>query len=206
MEPQVLTGEIVNQDEWYGALVEDCKAIITEGIFNSRWALLEMYHQLGERIVTDNNLQWNARGNGATLQDLAKYIGLSTRTLYYAIQFYEKYPDLSLVPEGKNISWNKIVTKYLPAEDREQPPNPLNSGAAGADLAFSAICNAIDEKDSYWLLSEDCLFYFDTLKLPMSNVLNWARTGCKSIEEILKEELMKQYKTPNLEDVEDESF
>lgn len=45
----------VTHEEWYTALVEDCRAIITEAVFNSRWALVEGYHQLGERIVTDNN-------------------------------------------------------------------------------------------------------------------------------------------------------
>ena len=55
------TGEIVSDGaivkaDWYGNLVDDCKAIITEGTFNSRWALVEMYWHLGERINTDNDM------------------------------------------------------------------------------------------------------------------------------------------------------
>lgn len=96
-------------------MVEDCRAILTEAVFNSRWALIDGYHQLGERIVTDDNYQKWAKGNGASLSGLADNIGISERTLYRAIQFYEKYPDTDKLPEGKNISWNKVVTQYLPA-------------------------------------------------------------------------------------------
>ena len=98
----------------YHLLIDDCKAIITEAVFASRWALVEGYHQLGERIVTDNEFQRYAKGNKDACKTLARNIGVSSRTLYYAIQFYEKYPILEEIPEGKNISWNKIITKYLP--------------------------------------------------------------------------------------------
>lgn len=102
------------QEEWYKALIEECKAIITESVFTSRWALVEGYHQLGERIVTDEQFQKYAKGSYSSLTRVSKNLRLSYRTLYRAIQFYEKYPDLSLVPEGKNITWRKIITKYLP--------------------------------------------------------------------------------------------
>lgn len=99
---------------WYESLVDDCVAIITEAVFVSRWELVKGYHQLGERIVTDADYQRYAGGNGKILQDLAESVGQSERTLYYAIQFYNKFPNLDALPDGKNISWNKIVTQYLP--------------------------------------------------------------------------------------------
>jgi len=104
--------------------VNDCKAIITEAVFTSRWALVEGYHRLGERIVTDTGYQEYAKGNKTSVQGLAQNIGTSTRTVYYAMQFYEKYPDLDVIPEGKNITWNKIITKYLPAPKTETPALP----------------------------------------------------------------------------------
>jgi len=100
--------------DWYQVLVEDCKAIITEAVFSSRWALIEGYHQLGERLLTDASYQRHAKGNKSSVQDLAQNIGTSERTIYYAMQFYEKFPRLDLLPDGKNISWNKIVKQYLP--------------------------------------------------------------------------------------------
>ncbi|MEK6881801.1 MAG: MT-A70 family methyltransferase, partial [Nanoarchaeota archaeon] len=36
------------------------------------------------------------------------------RTLYYARQAYHKYPKLDQIPNGKNITWNKLITLYLP--------------------------------------------------------------------------------------------
>jgi hypothetical protein len=66
-----VTDQIIVQ-EWYNALVEDCKAIITEAVFNSRWALVEGYHTLGERIVKDENYQEYAKGNKSSVQGLAR--------------------------------------------------------------------------------------------------------------------------------------
>lgn len=104
---------------WYRDLVEDCQEIITEAVFQSRWALVDGYHQLGMRIRNDQGFVEYAKGNTKALQDLAIKIRTSERTVYYALQFYDKYPSLDKVPEGKNISWNKLITKYLPETTRE---------------------------------------------------------------------------------------
>ena len=69
------------QEEWYQALIEDCKAIIVEAVFNSRWALVEGYHQVGERIVTDKNFQKYAKGNYSSFQGLGKNLGIAVRTI-----------------------------------------------------------------------------------------------------------------------------
>ena len=125
VERETMLSEIVvipETQDWYQSLVDDCKAIITEAVFNSRWALVEGYHMLGARIVTDKDYQRHVTGNGANLQDLANSIRISPRSLYYAIQFYEKYPSLDTVPEGKNISWNKLLTKYLPDQRNSETP------------------------------------------------------------------------------------
>jgi len=103
-----------NREEWYELLVDDCKAIITEAVFTSRWALVEGYHQLGERIVTETNFDRKEIYAKKILTRVSISIGVPERTLYRAVQFYEKYPSLDNVPEGKNISWHKIVHKYLP--------------------------------------------------------------------------------------------
>ena len=100
---------IENKD--YRDLVEDIKNTITEAVYNSRWALVEGYWSVGKLIrecFTDKQLT-------KRLQGLAVDVGMSERILWYTLQFYDKYPDLNEVPEGKNITWNKIITKYLPA-------------------------------------------------------------------------------------------
>ncbi len=115
-----MNNELVALSEWYRLLVEDCKAIVTEAVHNSRWILVEGYHMLGERIVTDTNYQEYAKGNQHSLQLLAMRIKLGERTAYYAIKFYKKYPVLNDVPEGKNISWSKLVKTYLPEHTEKE--------------------------------------------------------------------------------------
>jgi hypothetical protein len=98
---------------WYQSLVDDCSAIVTEAVHNSRWELIVGYHALGRRITEDQDYQKFAKGNRSVCNAIANSIGQSERTLYYAIQFYTKYPNPDAWPFNKNMSWTKI-TKLLP--------------------------------------------------------------------------------------------
>lgn len=98
-------------DEKTRSLVDDCRAILTEGVFNSRWELIICYHKLGERI---NREKLEGAYGQKIVSQLAQSLNTSKRTLYRACQFAEKYPDVNLLPDGKNISWSKIVTNLLP--------------------------------------------------------------------------------------------
>ena len=106
------TGEIVGYDnhDWEERLIEDCKAIVTEARFNAEWAVVEGYWHLGERIVNDTEYKRHEQNKaGAVLQRVGKVIGVSTSTLYYAIQFYNKFPSLDMLPQGKNVSWRSVI-------------------------------------------------------------------------------------------------
>ena len=100
--------------DWYNALVDDCKAIVTEAVFVSRWALVEGYWSLGKRIREDEQSTKFSKGITRFIDDLAKSIGVKKSTIYYALQFFDKYPVLEEIPEGKSITWNKLITIYLP--------------------------------------------------------------------------------------------
>ena len=117
-------GKELESQEWYQALIEECKAIITEAVFTSRWALVEGYWNLGKRIREDVNFQEYAKGNKTSVQQVAQNIGTSERTLYYALQAFDQYPDIDKLPEGKNITWKKLITKYLPAPKEKPLPLP----------------------------------------------------------------------------------
>ena len=109
-------------EKWYQALVSDCQSIITEAVYISRWALVEGYHNLGKRILEEHDNFERAKIYGKKIvNDLAESLNMSSRILWYAIQFVQKYPDLNKVPEGKNITWNKIITKYLPTSKECKP-------------------------------------------------------------------------------------
>jgi len=112
--------ELITND-WYNNLVDDCKAIITEGVFTSRWALIETYHKLGQRILEDKD---NFTKSGYTVdgmsQRIASSLGKSQRTVQQAIQFVRKFPDMGALPKGKNISWNKVCNELLPVLKTEK--------------------------------------------------------------------------------------
>lgn len=113
--------------DWYKLLVDDCKAIITEQYFIHNWALVECYWSIGKRIREDINFQKFAKGNQSSLSRVSKNIGVSERNLYRAIQAYDKYPDINEIPEGKNITWKKLVNDYLP-EPKKEEAIPLPEG------------------------------------------------------------------------------
>ena len=108
-----MTNELVNQ-EWYEHLVDECKAIITEATFNSRWALVEGYWNLGKRI--EEEVRTRPINLIQLFADLQESISKDSSLFYRAHQVYLKYPELDLIPEGKNISWNKLITIYLPEQ------------------------------------------------------------------------------------------
>src|SRR3990167_3129026 len=107
----------ITKNEWYEALVEECKAIITEAVFTSRWALVEGYWELGKRIREDSDKEPITK----LLQRVGVDIGKSHSTLWYAVQFYDKFPDIQKLPDGKNISWRKVI-ELLPAPKEEKEP------------------------------------------------------------------------------------
>lgn len=111
----------LQNQEWYELLVEECKAIITEATFTSRWALVEGYWLLGKRIREEYKTRKELYGKKIA-QGLAESIGVSERTINYACAAYDKYPDIDKLPEGKNISWNKLITKYLPEPQKNEEP------------------------------------------------------------------------------------
>lgn len=83
---------------------------MTEAIFNYRWEQIKGWYDVGE-LVAKNKL---------TVEETAAGIGRRKREIHYAKELYLKYPNLDSLPEGKNISWNKLH-KYLPPyEDKSK--------------------------------------------------------------------------------------
>jgi hypothetical protein len=130
----------------YSQLIEDCRDILVEAVFASRWSLIEGYHMLGKRVTEDEGYQRHAKGNAVVCKGIARSIGLSERTLYYALQFYAQYPNLQTIPEGKTISWTKLITKYLPTPDGK--PAKLVKLCPFSDDIFKACIAGLDKGNS----------------------------------------------------------
>ena len=109
------------QTDEYNSLIDDCKAIITERVFNARTEIILAHGQLGQRITTDPIYKKYGRGNQNLIKEIARDMGVSWQEIYRSIQFYEKFGIVSPTGESwgkfkeqKNISWNKIKMYYLP--------------------------------------------------------------------------------------------
>jgi len=108
----------LRQQDWYVYLIEELEATKTEGEYNARWELIKTYHAIGKILTEQLENFSGAKVYGSQIYEtVAEDINKSTVTVYKAVQFYKKYPnaieDVSSVPEGKDISWSKIVKKYL---------------------------------------------------------------------------------------------
>ena len=102
------------REEWYIHLIDELQDIITETVFTHSWALVEGYHMVGTRILLEyDNFQRLRMPDKDLIATVATSLGKKSRTIYYAVQFARKYPDLNLLPEGKNVNWHHIVNKYL---------------------------------------------------------------------------------------------
>lgn len=102
------------KEKWYEDLIDDCKAIITESFYTSRWAIIEGYHRLGKRVLKENDNFERSKIYGKKIcQRVGESLGMSRQTIQYAIQFARNYPDLDKVPERETISWHKICNGYL---------------------------------------------------------------------------------------------
>jgi hypothetical protein len=114
------------QNEWYESLIDDLQDILVEAEFTSRWALVEGYHLLGTRLLEeyDNFERQKIYGQKITTA-VAESLGKSTRTIERAVQFARLYPDLNMLPEGKNVSWNKVVVNYLTEGGKKEPKKKL---------------------------------------------------------------------------------
>src|SRR3990167_5953918 len=86
------------------SIAEEIKSCRIEASFNVRWQVIEMHHFIG-KLLTDNfgdNL-------AEFLPRLAEKCEWSDRSLYRAAQFYNKYPRLDKIPEGKAASFNRLM-------------------------------------------------------------------------------------------------
>src|SRR3990167_10863083 len=125
MKQEIL--EIIGTDQ-YLSLVEECKSIISEGIFRARQEVIETWEMVGQRIIEDD--LYKNYGNRGLIEKMANDLGKSTQTIYNAINFVKaleiKDSKVSNALESnKNLSWHKVVNEYLPKSKENKVEIPL---------------------------------------------------------------------------------
>ncbi len=104
------------------AVAEEIKRTLTEGLFASNWALIETYWLVG-KIITENS---DGLSVEKLVHDLALKLNKNRRSFFYAYKFYQQFPDLNLLPEGKDSRWYHIVQKYL-TDGKNSPVEAFSS-------------------------------------------------------------------------------
>lgn len=114
-----MKNEIVTfrDESWFIQLVEEVQAAIEEMRFGVQNALITGKHAIGEAIHQH-------RGNRPALsviKPLAATLKVSERSLEQCYQFYRADPALTVLEQGKNISWRKVLAQIQrPIADRHK--------------------------------------------------------------------------------------
>lgn len=115
---------LIIKDESYDLLLDEIKGTLVEKSFEERMAKIEMYHTVGQLLRTSN------RDITALTKEVSKDLSLSERSLWFAVKFYDEYPTLDELPDGKACSWNK-VKKLLSGGDTKEDTIDLSKIAKG---------------------------------------------------------------------------
>ena len=105
--------DLVVATEEYTEFIEELKATVIEGVKTYRETLIALYHEIGGLL---------SRHTQTSIQTISKDSGLDERMLQRCLQFYKQFPEINKVyelEEGQNISWHKIVNKYLPKHKKD---------------------------------------------------------------------------------------
>lgn len=89
--------------------MEELQALFTETIFNYRFTLIEGYHQVG-RLVLENELD---------VETVALACSQRPKIVHYCVELAKAYPNLNSLPDGKNVSWHKLIKTLPPYEKKK---------------------------------------------------------------------------------------
>lgn len=113
--------------EWFEEMVGECRSILVEFGFISNLNRVRMYHELGKRILEENDNFKRSEIYGEHItQRVAESLNIGERTVQYAVAFAQKYPviewdsaELGGLPHGKAITWTKVVHELLPEGEKK---------------------------------------------------------------------------------------
>lgn len=113
---------VVENKDWFKHYIEECKSILVEFGFRSNVERVHMYHELGKRVLEENNNFERAKIYGQSIvKKTSDLLGIGERTVQYAVAFAQKYPsidwdsaELGGLGNGKAITWTSVIRELLP--------------------------------------------------------------------------------------------
>lgn len=98
--------------ERWESLIDDLKGIVTEHLTASREQIINMKWYLGDRLLEEGE-----EAITSVLTRVGVELHISHTELWRCLAFRKKFPSLdelwAMAPEGKNISWHKLVNSYI---------------------------------------------------------------------------------------------
>ena len=117
--------EEIREKEWFNETIEDLKAINIEYTYLERQSRIKKYWEIGQAIRAQVPLFEQEKLFGRNIIKLvAKSINLSPRLMYDVMKFvdmYDTFEEVENLPEGKNLTWTKIVENYLRENKGSRP-------------------------------------------------------------------------------------
>ena len=115
-EVEIVNGQV---PVFYKNMMEELKELMTEYRFLERYIVVEMWHKVGKTILQYYDPEDRSQNYGENIIDsIADMYNRSPSTIYSAIKCAKKYPELSNIPGGKDISWTQVVSS-LPDTPKE---------------------------------------------------------------------------------------
>lgn len=149
------------KDKWLEQFYDNLRTEVVEKQFDVSMNAIEFYHYIGEFIsnyLNDLKQHLNTNSTFDVVKALSGKIKKSPSTIYRAIQFYSMAPNLeqwlNQLPEGKNISWRKICTNYLPGVPKPQLP-PYFLVIVNSDLHYAVSKGEPDYNFVDWAVVSD---------------------------------------------------
>ncbi len=120
---------LANPKHTLDACIEDLKTAKVEIEFSMREMLIRLRHAYGA-IIRE---YYPDSGITKVIGKLSEAIDVSERSLWYCVSFADMFPSVEdfLSTQEKNISWRKVITKYLTTGKEEAPKEPDQTGVKG---------------------------------------------------------------------------
>lgn len=114
----VLNGNPVVRNEDYQAILEQIDAVRVEVFHVAHDTIIKGKYEMGEIIAKQKLF-----GITELVQSIAKDLKINERDLWYCFKFYERYEEVSKLPEfeSKAISWNKIKKMLIDPDKAKKP-------------------------------------------------------------------------------------